>query len=1179
MSGVFGADSFDDVQSLIDNDVGDVVNLGNKTYVGSGEHIVINKSNIVIRGQSGSSKAVLDADFKSRVLYITCRNVTLENLILSNGDSDSWGGAIRAGGSELSVSNCEFRNNRAAGGAVIISDDANNALFSYCVFVNNSACVDTGSGGTGGGAVDSHASNTRFVGCSFINNSGVSLGGALYFIIGSNNSIVNCVFDSNFAPRGGAICVGDSVTSLSVVSSVFLNNSATDSTGGGVYSAGLLNVSNCSFSGNRAVGNGGGVYSASATVINRGSIFNDNDAVNGGAVFASAGVTISNSSFVNNRASSNGGALYSSYSTVNIGNNSFFTGNNASNGGGIYSSASVTVSNTNFNNNRATGTTGGGAVFISSPSLNVVSCSFTGNNASNGGAIRTSVSANIRGSTFSFNKATGSGGAVYTDNTLTLSNSNFYDNLAVNGGGIFSSKTLTLTSVNGTRNNASSGGFIYAKGAVTISSGTYTNNKATGSGGAIFGTSVLSFVSSNFTGNRAVNGGAILGTSTLTVDNGSFSSNVASGSGGAVYTNGLITIKNGASFVYNSATSGSGGAVYSTSSLIVDKGSFSSNTAKGSGGAVYAKSATIKNGASFVYNSATSGSGGAVYGSGVLSLVSSNFVSNRAVYGGAILGTSTLTVDKGSFSSNTATGSGGALYGTGIITIKNGATFNSNVASGSGGAVFSTNSLNVGSSSSFSGNRAVNGGALYSSSKLTVDKGSFSSNTATGSGGAVYAKTATIKNGAKFSSNSAVNGGAIYSYGALSITGNSKLNKNNANKGSAIYTNSKLDIAKTVFEDNKVGLILSISLDGNVVKYNKTKVNVRAESYNNVYAKNAMHSIWAKSIGNVKVDGKSVKKYVASGFIVKVNNENVRIESGKGSTNIKTLALTYNWKDFTFKASYAGSKIFAKASSTYRVSAKIASTDVYNVDMGKNSKYYVPHRTDNLQTKINGKIYSKTIKMQKASNNAYLLGGEEISDDLQKLLSGWDGVSDVNEPSIKNKLTVIFALKSKAYSIEGKLTPMEKTRSILKWVSSNIKYNYNADFGGAIILKKGYGNCAGYTNLFVSLIRTAGVPSSYLYFEPNGYDDPHVISLVYIKKGDSYIVYRIEPQRYSFNYDGWKPSKMENDGGVNFDVYGEEIIFPHWYYKYPPIKNQIKYLSLYDYWNPTYKKNAFVILK
>jgi predicted outer membrane repeat protein len=791
--------------------------------------------------------------------------------------------------------------------------------------------------------------------------------------------------------------------------------------------------------------------------------------------------------------------------------------NSGSKGQALCAYGTVVVENCNFIGSQGSS---GSAIYVnkSAPNTLIMNCEFKNNNA------------NIRyGNTYA------DGGAVFingADNTKII-NCNFENNNAINNGGALA--------IRGSAQN------------VEITGCTFKNNKADEQGGAIYLTAAVTITNCIFIKNRANNnGGAIyIENNYLTIKSSTFNDNIAK-SGGGIYSKGKIIIKNGCVFTNNKANNGNGGAIYSVNVLDITDSKFNSNKAT-NGGAIYNSNNLILSKANFMGNKATT-NGGAIFSTNILNIISSSFTNNKAVNGGGIY-SSKLTIDKCSFSSNIANSNGGALYSKGVTTIKNKSIFNNNKGH-NGGAIFSKSNLFI-SSSSFTGNKATNGGVIYSSSGLTIDKSNFNSNQAKNKGGALYLNKATL------------------------IKGNSKFFSNSAYKGAAIFSNNKLTIFKSLFKKNKSCISLSISLKDKIVRYGKTKMIIKFESNNNVKSTNVNHAIWSNKVNKVKINGKVAKKYVLPSntkLSIKINNKKTKIKSKIATVNIRTFP-NYNWKDFHFKINYGGNSYINKTSTSYKVSARIVTTDVYNVDKNKKSKYYVPYRKDKLQTKINGKTYSKSIK-QKASNNAYFLGGEKVSSDLQKFLAGWNGVVDVNESSIKKQTIVIFSLKSKAYGIKGKITPVGKTKSIQKWVFNNLKHVLNYDYGGSKILKDRKGNCAGYANLFVSLARTAGIPTSYLYMRPAGYNGiTHVLTLVYIKNGNSWKVYKVEPQNSKFNYDPWKPLRMNDiSPKLNYDVYGHELLFPHWYYERYPTYNVVRYLSSYDYSHPNYKKNAYLVL-
>ncbi|MBZ9571260.1 hypothetical protein KQY27_06855 [Methanobrevibacter sp. TMH8] len=336
------AADFQIIQDEIDSG-SNTINLGNGLYTpGTADTINVNKNNVVIRGQSASSKAILDGQGgNSRIMRISGDNVRLENLIFRNADVDSsYGAGVYAAGSNLTIINCEFINNKGINGGLILHEDSTNALIQNCIFVNNKAAyLDTNGGGGGaGGAIDSHSSNGRIINCTFTNNSGINGGGALYFIIGTNNTISGCTFTGNSAPRGGAIWAGTSGTTLTVSSSIFNNNKATGN-GGAIYSNNRISISSSSFNKNTANNNGGGLYTTGtsrSTVT--GSKFTNNSAKNGGGIYNNAPLSISSSNFASNKASSNGGGIYAN-KDLNISGGSIKSNTAANCGSGIYKSA------------------------------------------------------------------------------------------------------------------------------------------------------------------------------------------------------------------------------------------------------------------------------------------------------------------------------------------------------------------------------------------------------------------------------------------------------------------------------------------------------------------------------------------------------------------------------------------------------------------------------------------------------------------------------------------------------------------------------------------------------------------------------------------------------------------------------------------------------------------------
>lgn len=154
----------------------------------------------------------------------------------------------------------------------------------------------------------------------------------------------------------------------------------------------------------------------------------------------------------------------------------------------------------------------GAGLMISGGSWSFTDCTFSGNNANNGGAIRFESTGNLAltRTTFDANEASGDGGA------LSLQH-----------------------------------------GSITLTNCTLTKNEAGGLGGAIdiFGDAVMTATNSSFSGNEANFGGAIdVESGTQTISGGSFENNTASTNAGAIRVekNAYLSI-NGTSFLGNSA--------------------------------------------------------------------------------------------------------------------------------------------------------------------------------------------------------------------------------------------------------------------------------------------------------------------------------------------------------------------------------------------------------------------------------------------------------------------------------------------------------------------------------------------------------------------------------------------------------------------------------------------------
>jgi hypothetical protein len=132
-----------------------------------------------------------------------------------------YGGAIHAAFDDLTISNCIIQHNKAKfGGAIFV-----NKYFSPTI------------------------SN-----CYFFSNESTRAGGGIYFWVGSESIVTNCIFDSNHCLEpsnernsGGGICT-QTETKVKILNSTFVNNTTTQSAGASIELFGSLGgdiVQNC----------------------------------------------------------------------------------------------------------------------------------------------------------------------------------------------------------------------------------------------------------------------------------------------------------------------------------------------------------------------------------------------------------------------------------------------------------------------------------------------------------------------------------------------------------------------------------------------------------------------------------------------------------------------------------------------------------------------------------------------------------------------------------------------------------------------------------------------------------------------------------------------------------------------------------------------------------------------
>jgi predicted outer membrane repeat protein len=564
---------------------------------------------------------------------------------------------------------------------------------------------------------------------------------------------------------GGAYQVLNSTAPLSISGLTVQNGDVASGSGGGIYTAAALTLTQVTVQDNSAGDYGGGVL-ATGNVFVTDSNFENNTAVNydGGGLYASKALRLTGGKFLNNRTTKSkgyggGGGLIALGPTAITGTQ-FISNTSSDWGGGAYiayfaNAIPSTLTGVQFISNTAKDGGGGGLFMWFDSSLS--NTEFISNTASyRGGGAYAGYAGNyktiLNGGQFSHNTATG-GGGLYSDSSFTLSGTQVLSNTSTNGngGGAWTPGNADVLNAYFAYNKVITGGNsggLDTGGVVTITNSTFNRNSTlTGSGG----------------------GSGAGGNATLT--NVTYTQNTAGNLGG-----GLISYANvkatGGTFTDNQAKTNWGGAFYANQSFILTNTVVSRNTSAYAGGGVAAQSGTGRVvGSRFDHNNATAGGwGGAIYvGGPSLTISATQFLTNTASsYGGGTTANAT-TVTNTTYLGNSSQGYGGGIECFGSTHVVD-SLFQDNSAEKNGGGISCGSTLSI-TGTQFVNNIAhgdgqVGGGGVAASQTINVYKSLFERNSAPSvRGGAIYAINGLNVNDAQFLGNTAGEGGGIYQAG------------------------------------------------------------------------------------------------------------------------------------------------------------------------------------------------------------------------------------------------------------------------------------------------------------------------------------------------------------------------------------------------------------------------------
>lgn len=764
---------------------------GNKAENGNGGAIYSDGTVTVADGTFGGTGTDINiAKTSGGAIYAkTSVELTGKTEFTGNTAEDGDGGAICSKGDVKMTAAADFKGNTAESGK------------GGAIYSDGTVTVAGGAfGGTGpndpniaqeGGAI--HAAEVELTGkTDFTNNqANTTTGGAIHSVGAVTLGIAAHTFTGNEAATNGGAIFTEATALMTVNGQTFKDNKAkaTASNGGGaIYTAGPVEVTNGTFSGNIA-GNDDG-----AGNVTQG---------NGGAIFTTDDVTIANGTFDKNMATDGmGGAIYTKTGTVTVNGGSFGvkTANTAAEGGAIYAKEAQIKGGT-FKDNTGTGT-GGGAVYADTVILTGTP-QFESNTAPNGdgGAVyvaNATGTMSIEGGNFSWNTAFRKGGAIYSEKEVEVTNGAFSGN-----------ETTGSPAVNGC-----GGGAIYGAKKVTVKGGSFSDNQNKNNGGNQSG------------------GGAIYAVGDVTVEGGGFYGNKSLSSqsnsgGGAIWSGGTVTVTGGdfSSLSTNHGTAaGSGGAIYAVTKISIslknstDTITFSYHDADKDGGALFSENTIEATNAIFLYNT----TGNLYNGGATLSMDGSTFTNcyfyrNSAGYDGGASRAIYFAATNCTYSHNSAGNGGGAIVATGDGSISK-CAFDSNTATKDGGAIFVTGGLAplAVDISYFTGNSSGQGGggaiATSGTPSLTLWRCTFNDNHADGggNGGAAYIDASTFKiANCTFYGNEAKGGG---DGGALHLVAgaggyNSALVfntivNNTAAKGGGVSSTADFDIGANIIVEN-----------------------------------------------------------------------------------------------------------------------------------------------------------------------------------------------------------------------------------------------------------------------------------------------------------------------------------------------------------------------------------------
>lgn len=224
---------------------------------------------------------------------------------------------------------------------------------------------------------------------------------------------------------------------------------------------------------------------------------------------------------------------------------------------------------------------------------------------------------------------------------------------------------------------------------------------------------------------------------------------------------------------------------------------------------VHIEGLTVQNG------DAGADDGGGIYNNGELAITGASIINSTATDGGGIANFGSLTFDDSSVHANSAGDDGGGIFNNGQLHLY-GSVVNNNSAvgiTGAGGGIYNESSSLLLNASTVTENTGIYGGGISNGDTMSITNSTISANTALGYGGGINNGFGTllVRNSTVSGNNSHGNSGGIEtSSGVLTlnnvtITGNTTdFDENGSGDGGgiALAENSATDIQNTIIAGN-----------------------------------------------------------------------------------------------------------------------------------------------------------------------------------------------------------------------------------------------------------------------------------------------------------------------------------------------------------------------------------------